>query len=74
MLRRASVATVLEMFFDFPVLAPKAISERANISIGATRAALDALETMGIVREITGKRNGRVYACEPLLATIFEEA
>jgi hypothetical protein len=27
---------------------------------------------MGIVEEISGKKKGQVYACEPLLDLIFE--
>ena len=70
--RRASMLAVLEAFFEYPVLTPKQISENAKISVGAARTALNELEQIEIAREITGKKKGRVYACDPLLDTIFE--
>lgn len=71
--RRHSAEAVLGVFFEAPVLTVKEISDRANISLGAARAALEDLGEMGTVREITGKQKGRVYACEPLLKVIFGE-
>jgi Fic family protein len=70
--RRASMVAVLEAFFTYPVLTPKQISVQAQMSIGAARAALNELTQLEIAREITGKRKGRVYACDPLLDAIFE--
>lgn len=70
--RRHSINTVLDVFFDSPVLAPKNISERGNMSLGAVRSALSDLEELEIVHEVTGKKKGRVYACAPLLDAIFE--
>lgn len=55
------------------MLTVKEISDRASISMGAVRAALEDLREMGTVREITGKQKGRVYSCEPLLKVIFGE-
>lgn len=69
--RRHSVDAVLGVFFGYPVLTAKEISDGANISLGAVRAALDDLQELRIVREITGKQKGRVYACDPLLDVIF---
>jgi Fic family protein len=71
--RRHSVEAVLDAFFEAPVLTVKEISDRANISLGAVRAALEDLQGMDTAREITGKQKGRVYACEPLLKAIFGE-
>jgi Fic family protein len=70
--RRASMVAVLEAFFEHPVLTPKQISDEAKMSLGTVRTALAALEHLEIAREITGRRKGRVYACEPLLDAIFE--
>jgi Fic family protein len=70
--RRASMLAVLEAFFEYPVLTPKQISEEAKLSLGAVRTALTELERLEIAREITGKRKGRVYVCDPLLDAIFE--
>lgn len=70
--RRASMIATLEAFFAYPVLTPKQISEYAQMSIGAARASLSELEELEIAREMTGKKKGRIYACEPLLDVIFE--
>lgn len=70
--RRASLVAALEAFFEYPVLTPKQISDQAKMSVGAARTALGELEKLEIAREITGKRKGRIYACEPLLDAIFE--
>jgi Fic family protein len=69
--RRHSIDAVLGAFFESPVLTAKSISERANMSLGAARSALDDLQEMEIVEEITGKRRDRVYSCEPLFDVIF---
>lgn len=70
--RRASLVAALEAFFEYPVLTPKQISDQAKMSVGAARAALGELEQLEIAREITGKKKGRIYACQPLLDAIFE--
>lgn len=70
--RRASLVAALEAFFEYPVLTPKQISDQAKMSVGAARTALGELEQLDIAREITGKKKGRIYACEPLLEAIFE--
>jgi Fic family protein len=70
--RRASIIAVLEAFFEYPVLTPKQISVQAKMSVGAARMALNELEQLEIAREITGKKKGRVYACDPLLDAVFE--
>lgn len=70
--RRASMVAVLEAFFEYPVLTPKQVSDQAEMSVGAARTALNELEHLEIAREITGKKKGRIYACDPLLDAIFE--
>jgi Fic family protein len=70
--RRASMVAALEAFFDYPVLSPKQVSDQAKMSVGAARTALKELEHLEIAREITGKKKGRIYACDPLLDAIFE--
>ncbi|MCA1717543.1 MAG: Fic family protein [Actinobacteria bacterium] len=70
--RRASLLAALEVFFKVPVLSTKRVSEEARMSVGAARTALNELEELEIVREITGRKKGRVYACDTLLDAIFE--
>jgi len=72
--RRASVAEVLDAFFQEPVLAPAQLAQYANISVNAVMAALNILEAEGLVFEITGKQKRRVYACRPVLDAIFGPA
>jgi Fic family protein len=70
--RRASLSAVLGAFFFGPTLSIQEIQDRANISSFHTvRTALEDLEQLGMVYEITGRRRGRVYACMPVLDTIF---
>jgi len=69
--RRASLSIVLDAFFDEPVRSIRQIAEYANIAYNSVQSALDDLQTMGLVYEITGKQKGRVYACRPVLDAIF---
>ena len=70
--RRAAVTAVLEAFFRKPVQSITAISRSAGLSYGSAKTALDILEGKGIVSEITGKKKGRVYSCQPILKAILE--
>ncbi len=70
--RRASMVAALEVFFKDPVATSKKVSDEAKMSVGAARAALNELEQLELVREITGRKKGRVYACDSLLEAIFE--
>jgi Fic family protein len=69
--RRAAVQAVLDVFFHQPVLSITRVAELANLSYVTANTALNILEGKGIVREITGKRKGRFYACDPILRVIF---
>lgn len=70
--RRASMVAALEVFFKDPIATSKQVSEGAKMSVGAARTALNELESLELVREITKRKKGRVYACDPLLDAIFE--
>jgi Fic family protein len=69
--RRAALQEVLDAFFYEPVLSVRQISERINLLHTSIQPALNDLQAMGIVYEITGKQKGRVYACRPVLDAIF---
>lgn len=71
--RRASILAVLDAFFYFPTLSIKEIEQRASVAYHTARSALDDLAERGIVKEITGRRRGKTYACVPVLKTIFPE-
>lgn len=69
--RRASLSAVLDAFFYDPTLSIQEIGQRANMAYNSVRTALGDLEERGIVREITGRQRGKVYACTPVLEAIF---
>jgi Fic family protein len=69
--RRAALQEVLDAFFYEPVLSVRQISEAINLLHTSIQPALNDLQTMGLVYEITGKQKGRVYACRPVLDAIF---
>jgi len=69
--RRASLRAVLDAFFQEPVLSIRRISEQANMSPNSVQTALDELQQIGIVYEVTGRQKGRVYACRPVLNAVF---
>jgi hypothetical protein len=48
------------------------IHEITGLSPNTIATALGALEKLGIVRELTGKKRDRVYAYAPLLAILNE--
>ena len=69
--RRASLRAVLDTFFQEPVLSVRQICERAYMVHTSVQPALNDLQQLDIVYEITGKQKGRVYACRPVLNAIF---
>lgn len=71
--RRAAATAVLDAFFRQPALSITQASSLANLSYVTASKALEVLQERGIAREITGKKKGRVYVCQPLLRAIFAE-
>lgn len=69
--RRASLLAVLDAFFYDPTLSIQEVGQHTNMAYNSVRTALGDLEERGIVREITGKQRGKVYACTPILEAIF---
>ncbi len=69
--RRASLNAVLDVFFQQPVLAARQIGEQTNMTHNSVQTALNDLQRLNIVYEITGKQKGRVYACRPVLDAVF---
>lgn len=70
--RRASLLAVLDAFLYNPTLSIQEIAEQANMAYNSVRRALDDLERRGgMVYEITGRQRGKVYACTPVLDTVF---
>lgn len=69
--RRASAQEVIEAFFQHPVLSPTDIVERTTLSFNTVNSTILELEEQGVLREITGRKKGRMYACQPILRAIF---
>ncbi|MBV6458372.1 MAG: hypothetical protein HONBIEJF_01499 [Fimbriimonadaceae bacterium] len=72
--RHASMLRVLEAFMQNPVLSTRDAAIAAGLSFATAQSAIDGLGALGIVREVTGKRRGRIYICRPLVDTIFARA
>jgi Fic family protein len=69
--KRATTTAVLNAFFNEPVLSVTAVAEQAHISYNSAQAVIAELEKGKIVRELTGKQKGRIFACDPVLDAIF---
>lgn len=69
--RRASLLAVLDAFLYDPALSIQEIAEQANMAYNSVRSALNDLERREMVYEITGRQRGKVYACIPVLDSIF---
>ncbi len=72
--RRASVAAVLDAFFEQPVLSSSDIGKYAHIAFNSVKSAIAVLEENGLVFEVSSRPRGRVYACRPVLDAIFGSA
>lgn len=70
--RRASAQAVLESFFVEPLRSPAAIARETGLSHHSVLRALQTLEELGIVRELTGRQKRLRYQCTPLVRAIFE--
>ncbi len=69
--RRASIMAVLDAFFYDPALSIAEVQAHVNVAYNTARSALQELEDLGIVYEITGRQRDKVYACAPILKIIF---
>lgn len=72
---RSTVAAnqLLELLPTNPIITVKAASELLGLTAPASRNAVLLLESLGILREVTGKRRGRVYAFQEYIDTLAED-
>jgi Fic family protein len=71
--RSASTALrVFQAFQERPLLTLRRICERTGLSFPAAGKAVERLERLGIVREITGRRRGRVFAYDQYVGILNE--
>lgn len=66
----ANALRVFDALRHRPVAHLKLLAERAGVSFSTATRAVDALQKLGIVREITGKSRGRVFVYDQYLATL----
>lgn len=72
--RPASVLRVHEVMQTTPFITTKGVRERTRLTAPTINAAIAQLEKLKIVREITGRQRGRVYAYTKYLAILSEGA
>ena len=63
---------VHQQFQTQPIASVSRMSEALGISINTARSALEQLQKLGIVRELTGGKYGRLYAYDQYLAILNE--
>lgn len=59
--RAESASQVLKIFYAHPIQKPQSIEQALGVSAATTNSLLISLEKIGILREITGNRRGRIY-------------
>jgi Fic family protein len=69
--KRASHQATINAFCNRPVLTAQSLAKEARFSQQTAQQSLSDLERAGVVREISGKRKGRVYICQPLFDAIY---
>jgi len=67
-----SALRVHEALLARPIHTITRIAEATRLSVPAVTSSIEAMSELGLVREITGRRRGRVYAYEPYLAVLRE--
>lgn len=70
--RTGSALRVQDVLKSRPVLVLPEVVTRSGLSFPAAAAAMDALEELGVVRELTGKKRNRVFAYSEYLRLLSE--
>ena len=68
----SSALRVFQVFKERPILTVRRICECTGLSFPAASKAVERLEQLGIVREITGRRRDRVYAYDKYVVILNE--
>jgi Fic family protein len=66
----ASAMTLLDALFVNPIVSSRTAQSVLGVSAPTARAAIRVLEQQGILRELTGKRWGRVFQADELLDVV----
>ena len=68
------VLRVFRVLRERPVVTLNDVCERTGLSFPSTAKGMQALETLGIVHELTGNRRNRIFAYRQHLAILSEGA
>lgn len=66
----ANTRLVLDALFTHPIVDARAMQRHTGLGFEGAQAALQRLEAVGWVREITGKKRNRTYRFEPYLSIL----
>lgn len=69
--RRAALQATIDAFSRRLFMTASELAQAASVSEPTAQACLRELEHVRTVTELTGKRRGRVYVCQPLFEAIF---
>ncbi len=67
---RGVAVDIVEDLIGFPIITPPEAAQRHSVTFPPASAAMKRLESLGILREITGASYGRIYLCERVLQTL----
>ncbi|GGB44246.1 hypothetical protein GCM10011505_26990 [Tistrella bauzanensis] len=67
-----SALRILDVLRQTPFVTAASAAQAAAISTPTANSALAQLETIGLVREVTGRKRGRVFAYDALMAILSE--
>ena len=70
--RASSTLRVHRALVERPVDSINGLAERTSLSGPTVAAALQSLEELGFVSEITGRQRGKIFACDSYLAVLRE--
>ena len=68
--RGSAAATLLPVFYDHPVMTAAEVEAHAGANTSAVYTAIARLEDAAVIREITGRKRGRVWVANDLLAEL----
>lgn len=63
---------LLDLLFEYPVISSPSVSKKLELSPPAARRAINNLEQLGILKEISGKKRDRLYAYDAYVEIIRE--
>lgn len=63
---------LLDLLYQLPVVSVPIVAKKLSLSPPAARKAINNLEGIGILREISGKRRDRLYSYETYMGIIRE--